>query len=145
MTKRMTLDNAILERVAKEDIGDQSVLLQRLADEGWQVTQPTLSRHLKKLGIQKVAGLYRQTEGALPGPPAFTLSQVEPCLVVLQTQPGYAQPLAVMLDQKGIEGVAGTIAGDDTIFLAVETEYQSQLSSVAERIRTLLTRSGNSG
>ncbi|MDE2345014.1 MAG: arginine repressor, partial [Gammaproteobacteria bacterium] len=115
----MTLDESILKLTAEREITDQSVFLQLLRNAGHAVTQPTLSRHLKKLGIQKVTGRYQQLESLPEPPPVFSLTQVPPNLVIIRTRPGYAQPLAVRLDQQKIDGVGGTLAGDDTVFIAV--------------------------
>ncbi len=138
----MTLDEAILGLVEQEEISDQSQLLRRLDAIDHCVTQPTLSRHLRKLGIQKIAGRYRSVDVAPAALPAFTLIEVSPCLLVIRTQPGYAQPLAVMLDQNELDGVAGTIAGDDTIFLAIRPEYQSLLPQLSRTVRGLLDGHG---
>ena len=132
----MTLDESILKLTAEQEITDQSVFLQLLKNAGHAVTQPTLSRHLKKLGIQKVTGRYQQLE-SLPEPaPVFSLTQVPPNLVIIRTRPGYAQPLAVRLDQQKINGVGGTLAGDDTVFIAVAAPARCEV--VAETIENLL-------
>ena len=58
----MTLDEAILQLAEEREITDQSVFLDLLQRTGHAVTQPTLSRHLVKLGIQKVTGRYQRVE-----------------------------------------------------------------------------------
>lgn len=134
----MTLDEAILSLVEGEEIGDQASLLRRLASRGHRVTQPTLSRHLRKLGVEKVAGRYRRVNAALAGLPEFEVREVAPCLIVIRTRPGYAQPLAVMLDRTDVDGIAGTLAGDDTIFLAIEPGHQRRLAQLAARVKEFL-------
>ena len=62
----MTLDEAILKLAEAQEITDQSVFLDLLKREGHKVTQPTLSRHLNKLGVQKLAGRYQRVE-PIPG------------------------------------------------------------------------------
>jgi len=115
----MTLDAAILKLIQDHEIVDQAHFMALLAKAGLRVTQPTLSRHLSKLGVQKIAGSYQRVDLAAAERTAFTVSVVPPNLIVIRTHPGYAQALAVKLDRKKIEGVAGTLAGDDTIFIAV--------------------------
>lgn len=115
-----TLDQAILQLVERHDLPDQEAVLAHLARQGWELTQSTLSRHLKKLHIQKVEGAYRKVEPPKPALPAFRINQAPPNLLVLRTEPGFANALAVRLDQAEIPGLAGTIAGDDTIFIAVQ-------------------------
>lgn len=134
----MTLDEAILRLVEEQQMSDQSTLLRSLESLGHRITQSTLSRHLRKLGIRKAAGRYRTAGEVSAALPAFTLEEVSPCLIVLRTRPGYAQPLAVALDQSQIDAVAGTLAGDDTIFLAVRPDYQGDLARVSEQIKSVL-------
>lgn len=115
----MTLDEAILKFVDEREVTDQADFLDLLKRAGHRVTQPTLSRHLNKLGVRKVAGRYQRVETATAEIPAYAVTAAPPNLVIIKTRPGYAQALAVRLDQHAIDGVVGTLAGDDTVFLAV--------------------------
>lgn len=133
----VTLDEAILKLVNDREITDQSLFLELLKNSGHEVTQPTLSRHLKKLGIYKVTGRYQQMEALPETAPAFSLTQVPPNLVIIRTRPGYAQPLAVKLDQQNIDGIGGTLAGDDTVFIAVASP--ARFKGVAEAVLNLLS------
>lgn len=134
----MTLDEAILKLAEAQEITDQSVFLNLLKREGHKVTQPTLSRHLNKLGVQKLAGRYQRIE-PIPGElPAYFVSAAPPNLVIIKTRPGYAQALAVLLDQQAIDGVVGTLAGDDTIFIAVTPE--KKMRAAVETVREILER-----
>lgn len=134
----MTLDEAILKLAEAQEITDQSVFLDLLKREGHKVTQPTLSRHLNKLGVQKLAGRYQRVE-PIPGElPAYAVSAAPPNLVIIKTRPGYAQALAVLLDQQAIDGVVGTLAGDDTIFIAVTPE--KKMRAAVETMREILER-----
>lgn len=134
----MTLDEAILKLAEAQEITDQSVFLNLLKREGHKVTQPTLSRHLNKLGVQKLAGRYQRVE-PIPGElPAYFVSAAPPNLVIIKTRPGYAQALAVLLDQQAIDGVVGTLAGDDTIFIAVTPE--KKMRAAVETVREILER-----
>lgn len=133
----MTLDETILQLVEEQEITDQAVFLNLLRRLGHEVTQPTLSRHVKKLGIQKVTGRYQRVEPLAEELPTFTLTQVPPNLITVRTRPGYAQPLAVRLDRQKITGVVGTLAGDDTVFIAVTPP--ALLAEVAEAVQHLLS------
>lgn len=133
----MTLDEAILQLVEQREITDQSDFMDLLKQAGHAMTQPTLSRHLKKLGIHKVTGRYQQVESLPENLPVFSLTQVPPNLVIIRTRPGYAQPLAVKLDQQKIEGVGGTLAGDDTVFIAVASP--ARFRAVADAVEVLLS------
>ena len=116
----MTLDSAILRLLAQHQLSDQGQLLALLQQEGHDLTQPTLSRHLKKLSVQKREGRYQRVEPGPAGLPPFTVKAAPPNLLILTTLPGFAQALAYTLDQRQVPHVAGSVAGDDTIFLAVE-------------------------
>lgn len=114
----MRLNEAILKHLDKREITDQSELLQRLHKEGFDLTLSTLSRHLKKLQVRKEDGVYRRHDPPNLGAMSFTIRKVPPCLLVIRTGSGYAQALALALDQAEIPMLAGTVAGDDTIFAA---------------------------
>lgn len=132
----MTLDEVILKLVEEREITDQSDFLALLGQSGHAVTQPTLSRHLHKLGIQKLAGRYQRVETPPAEIPVFEMKQAPPNLLVIRTRPGFAQPLAVKLDQRRIEGVVGTLAGDDTVFIAVAGT--APFKTVAQAVEQLL-------
>ena len=117
----------ILELISTRAIHTQDELAEALAAEGWEVTQSSVSRDIAALKLGKVAGAYRRTirpaatrdpdeqriaDGVLR---ADTSGDV---LVVLHTSPGEANRVAVAIDRLAWPEVVGTIAGDDTIFLA---------------------------
>lgn len=115
-----TLDEIILHLIEKHVLSDQDALRGMLAKQGHDLTQPTLSRHLKKLNVMKVEGRYRRVEAPHPALPSFSIGEAQPNLLVVRTEPGFANALAIKLDHLEIQGLAGTIAGDDTIFIAVD-------------------------
>lgn len=115
---------AILER---EEIGNQQELVDRLEAEGIVATQSSVSRDLKDLGVAWIGGRYTLSpaEAAERGPGfgqvRHFLKKVRlagPHLTVLVTDVGTAQTVALALDHAGWPEVAGTVAGDDTIFVA---------------------------
>jgi transcriptional regulator of arginine metabolism len=114
----MNLDSAILHHLTQRDISEQGDLLALLRSEGFDLTVSTLSRHLKKLQVRKDGGRYQLRGPQRPAAPRYTLTKVPPCLLILKTNPGFAQALALALDGGGLPSLAGTIAGDDTIFAA---------------------------
>lgn len=137
----MTLDDIILELVDSADHADQAGLARTLERRGFAVTQPTLSRHLRRLGVRKVNGVYRRAEEQPPaGLPGYELRPAPPNLLVVKTRPGHAQLLGVHLDQQEIAGVIGTVAGDDTIFIAVGGALDEVAASVAEALDILVRR-----
>lgn len=114
----MNLDDAILGHLSRRDITEQQDLLALLRKDGFNLTLSTLSRHFKKLNIRKEEGRYRRSARTVPPHHPFTLQKVPPLLLILKTTPGFAQPMAIALDQAGLPSLAGTLAGDDTIFAA---------------------------
>jgi transcriptional regulator of arginine metabolism len=123
---------AILELVERQGIGRQEELRTRLRAQGFDVTQATLSRDIKALGLVKRAsdGAYLVSEGeaaptmasreqALARAAAEYLRRIETIneLIVIRTDPGEAQPLARAIDRADLAEVAGTIGGDDTILV----------------------------
>jgi len=119
----------ILELISTRAIRTQEELAEALATEGWDVTQSSVSRDIATLRLIKVEGAYRRPAAvATPVNPderriADGVLSVDPAgdaLVVLHTPPGEANRVAVALDRLAWADVIGTIAGDDTIFLAVK-------------------------
>ena len=102
----------------------------KLARRGIQVTQATVSRDLEELGLVKTRSGYRLPDGsdasALPCSPPCRSSPKEflrevgqaSNLVVLKTYPGNAHSVAAVLDAQDWPEVVGTVAGDDTVFVA---------------------------
>jgi transcriptional regulator of arginine metabolism len=123
--------SAILEIVDREAITSQEQLRERLRGRGIDATQATLSRDIRDLGLIKRAadGAYRRggTEMAAAVDPEeecrvavddyLRRYDVVDQLIVLKTDAGQAQPLAVAIDRAGLAEVVGTIAGDDTILV----------------------------
>jgi transcriptional regulator of arginine metabolism len=112
------MDAVILRHLAQRDIADQGDLLELLKDDGYDLTISTLSRHLKKLQVRKSDGRYQVARTQHHAPPPYTIRKVPPCLVIIKTDPGFANALALALDGGRLPSLAGTIAGDDTIFAA---------------------------
>jgi transcriptional regulator of arginine metabolism len=123
--------SAILELVDVEAITSQEQLRERLRLRGIEATQATLSRDVRDLGLIKRAadGAYRQSgaDGRLTVNPEVECRtavddylrryDVVDQLVVLKTDTGQAQPLAVAIDRASLPEIVGTIAGDDTILV----------------------------
>jgi transcriptional regulator of arginine metabolism len=117
--------------IRAEPVASQEQLSNRLRDAGYDVTQATVSRDLEALGaIRGKRG--GQLTYLLPGDAAGEQSgldrilgewglsaEIAGNLVVLRTRPGSAHVVAAALDDAALDEVAGTIAGDDTLFIAV--------------------------
>jgi transcriptional regulator of arginine metabolism len=132
-----SVDQAILHLLDRHAVADQDLLLRMLGKQGFALTQSTLSRHLKKLHVLKVDGVYRRVERPAPSLPGFSIAEAPPNLLVLRTDPGFANALALKLDASSIPGFVGTIAGDDTVFIAVDGP--AHLRPVHDAVRRRLT------
>lgn len=119
----------ILDLLKREPIVTQAELCDRLFRRGIQVTQATVSRDIEELGLVKTREGYRMPgspdapKAPQPGLPVILkefLWEVRKAanLVVIKTHPGNAHSVAVALDAEQWPEVVGTVAGDDTIFIA---------------------------
>ena len=110
-------------------VASQNDLVDMLAEQGFEVTQATISRDLTAIGARKEGDRYvlggipehDGAEHALAGIiDAFVIS-IEPSanLVVLRTPPGAAQVVAAAIDRVDYTEVAGCVAGDDTVLVVV--------------------------
>jgi transcriptional regulator of arginine metabolism len=127
-------------------IATQEDLLAALARAGFRATQATLSRDLARLGARRVrrpegGTIYELSDedsgdgvGAVRGLVASVAANG--CLVVIRTHPGSAPAVARAIDLARMPGVLGTIAGDDTIFVAPARERRSR--ALADRLAALL-------
>ena len=145
--------SAILDVIAHEAVRSQEQLRHKLVSLGFDVTQATLSRDIKELGLLKRSadGAYQPSaeDGVPPGSTLEALGRaaadyllnVEAVqhMVVLKTGTGEAQILAVAIDRARLPDVAGTLAGDDTI-LAVTPDVRRARAFV-KRIETLTSGS----
>ena len=138
----------IRELLSREQVFNQEQLAALLAEEDISVTQATLSRDLHDLGVSKgPAGYQLPDMAAIALVPAATreLERMLPAqllsveaganLVVLRTQPGHANPLALEIDRARLEEVMGTVAGDDTVFVAAKNAAQAR--RLLKRFRAL--------
>jgi len=137
----------ILELVRERRIKSQSELAEHLGELGIHCNQATLSRDLRDMGLLKGPDGYQlpreaglaadDSRMALYGAVQNYLESavVAGNLVVLKTPVGAATPFAVALDRVGLAEVLGTIAGDDTVFIA--TAGATEAKALAKRLQDL--------
>lgn len=139
---------AVAELIRSGALASQDELVAKLRDQGFAVTQATVSRDLNHLGAVKIRK-GGAVEYALPDALAVSdwagrrlsdlvaewARSIEPAgnLVVVRTPPGLAHLIGVALDQADLPDVVGTISGDDTIFVA--TRSSAKATSLAKRLR----------
>src|SRR6476619_1555601 len=126
----------ILSLIHAKPIGTQADLRTLLERAGVPATQSSVSRDLEELGVVKHHGHYtlpRTNGGAARG--LVSLDQAGDSLVIARTVPGLASAVAVEIDAAAIPEIVGTIAGEDTIFIAVR-EAKAQRTTM-KKIWTL--------
>jgi transcriptional regulator of arginine metabolism len=148
---RTNRQRAIAEMLREGPVRSQDDIAARLASAGFAVTQATVSRDLEQIGAVKVKrggalgyslpdqlGGTDWAAGRLQRIFAEWVHSVEPAgsLIVLKTPPGSAHLVALALDQAKLGEIAGTIAGDDTLFIAISNS--ADLDDVTENLRALI-------
>ena len=137
---------AIRRLIRGRRVATQEDLRGLLADQGFDVTQGTLSRDLARLGARRAPGTEGGTVYELPSEGGAASPDVvealsplvrgirdNGALVVVHTTPGAAQAVALALDQARLPEVLGTIAGDDTVFVApMQAASASRLTRVLQ-------------
>jgi transcriptional regulator of arginine metabolism len=104
---------AILAMVNRGGVHTQQELAEALARRGMHTTQATISRDVQELGLVRSVRGYRSS-AALVRELVLSVELVEP-VAVIKTPPGTANLVARRIDEAALPGVAGTVAGDDTI------------------------------
>lgn len=138
----------ILELISTRPIRTQEELAEALGGEGWSVTQSSVSRDITSLKLVKVEGAYQRVTRVSTAPEhpderriadgVLTVDLAGDALIVLHTSAGEANRVAVAIDRLAWPDVAGTIAGDDTIFVAVKHGRAQQ--RVVRQVRALVVR-----
>lgn len=144
----------IIEIIHEHEVETQEDLARFLNEAGYSVTQATVSRDIREMSLIKVPGIRVKqrytvsTEGGGGGSSGFgrqytgvlqdgvvSMEQAGN-LLVIKTVSGMAMAVAAAIDAVKLEGIVGSIAGDDTILCAVKTE--EQVSSVMESMHALI-------
>jgi len=139
----------ILELIQQYEITTQDELLAKLRENGFEVTQATVSRDIKELRLDKAmspSGQYRYMAGAAQGDEYlakfYTIFSGSVISVdyagntcVVKCYAGMAQAACAAIDAMHFEGIVGTLAGDDTIFVLCRTpELTQQLKSSLDKM-----------
>lgn len=120
--------NTILDLISKIQIGTQEELTEALQLKGFAVNQSSVSRDLVELGIVKTNGFYtvpQKNNYAIFG--LISLEIAGESLIVAKTETGFAAAVCVRIDNAKIHEIVGTIAGEDTIFIAVRNQKEQRI------------------
>ena len=130
--------------ISSQQLGSQDELLTALQNEGFKLTQATLSRDLKQLKVAKAASMSGNYVYVLPNEtmykrvntpntiremmkvPGFISINFSGNIGIIKTRPGYASSIAWNIDNSNIPEILGTIAGDDTIFIVIKEGVKHQ-------------------
>jgi transcriptional regulator of arginine metabolism len=138
----------ILKVLTGQPVASQDELRRQLGHLGVRVTQATLSRDLRELRLVKTSAGYRPlatatTDEIAPLPTLARalkefLLDIRPAqnMLVLKTPPGGAQALAAAVDSERWKGVAGTLAGDDTVLIICSS--RSVCNAIHKRVEEML-------
>src|ERR1051325_716374 len=122
-----TRQKKILSLIRAKRIGTQEELRELLERGGMEATQSSVSRDLLELGIVKHHGAYAlpQATGGAGRRGLLSVEAAGGSLVVARCEPGLASAVAVEIDRAGVSDIVGTLAGEDTVFIAAR-ERKSQ-------------------
>ena len=140
MTTKYERQGAILELVQTKPLSTQAEVADELHAAGIEAVQATVSRDIHQLGLVKVRNPEGRLVYALPGAADLRRSdeltsalrrwagelRASGSLLVMQTPRGLATPLADAIDAAALPDVAGTIAGDNTVFVAARDPHTGQ-------------------
>lgn len=151
MGTKASRQKMIQKIIEKEEIGTQFDLAERLKQHGFNVTQATVSRDIKEIGLVKIPVEGNFSKYSMPVnislgniaermrrmflDNAVSIDSAEN-LVVIKALPGTAQGLAACLDQCGWQEIVGCIAGDDTIIIVIREKLM--MTDVISRFEALM-------
>ena len=141
--------DAILKLIEHEIIDTQDALTARLREQGFEVTQATVSRDIRQLGLVTTRSVEGQSRYSIPNPAGKnfagrlanilkeSINHVDSAenIVVIKTLSGVANAAAAAIDSMEQTGIVGTLAGDDTILVVMRNRgsaenFRSQLESL---------------
>ena len=143
--------NKILEIISEKNIDTQEELVNALLEEGYNVTQATVSRDIRELKLTKVSEggvqkyvVHRTQEKELDEKylrvlkDGYVSMDMAQNILVIKTVSGMAMAVAAALDAMNWDEVVGTIAGDDTIMCAIRSTEEAEF--VMEKIRKIVMK-----
>ncbi|MCF0135262.1 MAG: arginine repressor [Lachnospiraceae bacterium] len=147
--------NVICELIRRYEVETQDELVAKLEEMGFKVTQATVSRDIRELHLTKAAGKNGVVRYVLPGEETaqqspvtarrfsrvlqegFVSCSVAGNLLVIRTMTGMANAVAASLDSFHFPEAVGSIAGDDTIFIAIRNAQDGE--SLKNQIQDMVT------
>jgi len=157
VTTKFERQGAILRLVQETPLATQSEVAAALRSRGFDAVQATVSRDIAQLGLVKVRNGHGRLVYAVPGAADIRrldelttalrrwMGELTPAgqMLVVQTPRGFAAALADAIDNAGLPEVAGTIAGDNTVFVAARDGHSG--AELADELRHRLDRDNGRG
>lgn len=142
---------AILKIIGEQAVFTQEMLVSILQQQGWNVTQATVSRDIKALGLRKVSDgtgtrYVKPSGGVAPQPNAIHANTIltngivdvihAQNFVIVKCYAGMANAVCASIDNMHLQGVAGSIAGDDTIFICtLNNEFAEKVKATLSAVK----------
>jgi transcriptional regulator of arginine metabolism len=121
--------HVIITLLDEETISTQEELRRTLSSRGFDVTQATLSRDLKELGVVKRStenGLYKYAIDDTSREIPLTSCEATGNLIVVKTETGLAAAVAYKIDAMGLDSILGTVAGEDTLLVVLRKGAEAE-------------------
>lgn len=147
MNEKQRRQQALRAVIAERPVSNQQQIVRILRKGGVRSTQASISRDIRELGLVKINGRYTPTEelidrGRAQASNAYEnelITRFEPIganLIIVRTRVGAAGAVGVEIDSLGSDDIAGTVAGDDTLFIAVRSRSaQGRVVSLLQAMR----------
>ncbi len=126
--KKRSRQQVIVDLIRSQKIETQEQLVKLLEEAGFSVTQSSVSRDLDELGVYKKGGFYVVPEAEESRFGFLGLDTAGENLIVVRCESGLASAVAVRIDREKIPEIVGTVAGDDTVFVAVKNRDDQKLA-----------------
>lgn len=133
---------SLIKILSSKSLSNQDEVVREMTILGFEVTQSSISRDFRELGVIKVGGTYRPAKmlhaDESKSPFQRLIRSVDtagPNLVVIKTSSGAASAVAEEIDVESLDGVVGTVAGDNTIFVATRSKLSQ--TKVIDKVRAL--------
>ncbi|MBR4267930.1 MAG: ArgR family transcriptional regulator [Bacteroidales bacterium] len=133
MNNKQNRISLICQIIENETVRSQQDILEKLAEQGVEITQASLSRYLKEIQASRIPDGRGSYVYKMPPTSARTVSMISnevisvefvgPNMVVFRTDGGYADAVTVQIDERKLDLIAGTVSGDDTILVIIRDGY----------------------
>ncbi|MCB0345305.1 MAG: hypothetical protein KDD66_09300 [Bdellovibrionales bacterium] len=139
MEEKQKRQEALVNLLEQNNFFSQADIVEAMQRQGFAVTQPSISRDFKELGVVKLSGKYipagsfTSAESSGAAIMIHSVAPAGPHMLVVRTKVGAAAVVAAAIDDMDLDGIVGTVAGDDTIFIA--TGSKSAQAQIANHLK----------